>query len=105
MNYNNKRVIVSVIYRSPNQNNSEVDLFLPNFENFLSNISTRKPSLSVITAEVNAISSSWWAKEISTTEGSKLFSLTSSNEFSQLINEPTDIQTSSSSCIDLIFTD
>ena len=43
--------------------------------------------------------------DINTTEGSKLFPLTSSNEFPQLINEPTHIQTSSSSCIDLIYTD
>ena len=33
-----------------------------------------------------------------------MFSLTSSNGFPQLINEPTHIQTSSSSCIVLIFT-
>ena len=36
---------------------------------------------------------------------SQLFSLTSSNGFSQLIKEPTYIQSSSSSCIDLAFTD
>ena len=34
----------------------------------------------------------------------KLFSLTSSDGFSQLISEPTHIQAHSSSCIDLIFT-
>ena len=45
--YNNKKVIVSVIYRSPSQNNTELDLFLSNFENLLSDISKRKPSLSV----------------------------------------------------------
>ena len=33
-----------------------------------------------------------------------MYSLTSSNGFSQLINEPTHIQINSSSCIDLIFT-
>ena len=42
---------------------------------------------------------------INTTEGLKLRSFTSSNGFSQLLNEPTDIQTNSSSCVDLIFTD
>ena len=42
--------------------------------------------------------------DINTIEGSHLYSLTSSNGFSQLINEPTHIQTNSSSCIDLIFT-
>ena len=77
MTYNNKKIMVSVIYCSPRQNNSEFDLFLSNFEKLLSNINERK--------------------------GSKLFSLTSSNGFSQLINEPTHIQTGSSSCTDLIF--
>ena len=105
MTYNNKRVIVSIIYRSPSQNNSEFDLFLSNFDKLLSVISKSKPSLSVITSDFNARSSSWWPKDINTTEGSKLLSLISSNGYPQLINEPTHIQTSSSSCIDLIFTD
>ena len=104
MTYNNKKVILSVIYRSPIQNNSEFDLLLSNFEKLLTDINKRKPFLSVITGDFNARSSSWWPKDINTTEGSKLFSLTSSNGFPQLINEPTHIQTSSSSCIDLIFT-
>ena len=105
MTCNNKKVIVSVIYRSPSQNNSELDLFLSNFVKLLSDIRKRKPSLCVITGDFNARPSSWWPKDISTTDGSKLFSLTSSNGFSQLIKEPKHIQTSSSSCTDLIFTD
>ena len=40
-----------------------------------------------------------------TREGPKLYSLTSSNELPQSNNEPTHIQTSSSSGNDLIFTD
>ena len=89
MTYNNKKVIVSVIYRSPSQNNSEFDLFLSNFEKPLSDINERKPFLSVITGDFNARSSSWWSEDIYTIEELKLFSLTSSNGFSQLINEPT----------------
>ena len=104
MTYNNKKVILSVIYRSPIQNNSEFDLLLSNFEKLLTDINKRKPFLSVITGDFNARSSSWWPKDIITTEGSKMFSLTSSNGFPQLINKATHIQTSSSSCIDLIFT-
>ena len=77
---------------------------MSNFEKLLSDINKRKPFLSAITADFNARSSSWWPKDIDTTEGSKLLSLTSSNEFPQLIKESTHIQTSSSSCIDLIFT-
>ena len=104
MTDNNNKVIVSVIYRSSSQNNSEFDLFLSNFEKLLININKRKPFLSVITYDFNARSSSWWPKDINTKKGSKLFSPTSSNGFPQLTNEPTQIQTSSSSCIDLIFT-
>ena len=92
MDYNNKKVIVSVIYRSPSQNNNEFNLFLSNLEWLLCDINKRKPYLSIITGDFNARSSSWWPKDIDTTKGLKLFSLTSSNGFSQLINEPTHIQ-------------
>ena len=46
---------------------------------------------------------SWWSDGINTKQGLKLFSLTSSDGFSKLINEPTHIQGNSSSCIDLTF--
>ena len=105
MTYNNKKVIVSAIYRSPSQSTDEFDPFLSNFENLLNDVNKRKPSLSVVTGNFNSISSSWWPKDTDTIEGLKLFSLTSSNGLSQLINEPTHIQTNSTSCIDLIFTD
>ena len=61
--------------------------------------------LSIITGDFNARSSSWWANDSTTFEGTSLYSLTSSNSFCQLINEPTQIQRNSSFCIDLIFTD
>ena len=102
---NNKKIIVSVIYRSPSQNNREFNSFLSSFEQLLSEISKRKPTVSIITGDFNARSSSWWSNDTDTLEGTNLYSLTSSNNFSQLINEPTHIQRNSSSCIDLIFTD
>ena len=111
MTYSNKKVSLlfkvslSVIYHFPSQNNSAFDLFLPNFEKLLSNLSKRKPSLSVIMHSFIARSSPWWPRGVNTTVGSKLFSLFSSNGFRQVINELTHIQTRSSSCIDLIFTD
>ena len=98
-------MIVSVIYRSPRQNNNEFEVFLSNMEKLLSGINKFKPSLSLITGDFNARSSYWWCKDINTTEGSKLFSLKSSNGFSQLINEGTHIQANSSSSIDLILID
>ena len=104
MIHNNKKVIVYVIYRSPSQNNCKLDSFLTDFNHLLSEINKCKPS-SVITGDFNARSPAWWTKDVHTTEGSKLFSLTSSNGFSQLIGKPTHIQTNSSSYIDLVFTD
>ena len=69
----------------------------------LNDKNNHKPSLSVINGDFNSrCSSSWY--DVNTKEGSKLFSLTSSNGFSQLINEPTHIQANSSSCVDLAFT-
>ena len=92
MYYNNKKVIVSVIYRSPSQNYHEFDSILTNFQKLLNEISNRKRSLSINTGGFNARSSHWWFKDINTTERSKLFSETSSNGFSQLINEPTVLE-------------
>ena len=105
MNYNNKKVIISVIYRFPSQSTDEFESFLLNFEQLLDDVSQCRPSLSVITGDFNARSVSWWSNDINTTEGLKLSSMSSSVGFTQLINEPTHIQSSSSSCIDLIFTD
>ena len=45
------------------------------------------------------------SNNVNTTEVLNLFSLMSSDGFSQLIHEPTYIQANSSSCIDLVFTD
>ena len=35
MSHSNKKIIVSVLYRSPSQNNGEFDLFLSNFEKLI----------------------------------------------------------------------
>ena len=96
---------MSVIYCSPSQSINEFDSFLSNLEKLVSDINNRKPALSIITGGFNARSQSWWSNDINTTEGSKLLALSSSNGFSQLINEPTHRQTNSTSCFDLIFTD
>ena len=105
MTDNNKKIIVSVIYRYRNHNNPEFDSFLSNLEQLLRDISKYKRTVSVITADFNARFSYWESKDINTSEGIKLYLLTSSNGFSQLINEPSHIQTNSSSCTDLVFID
>ena len=96
---------MSVIYRSPSQGINEFDPFLSNLEKLVSDINNRKPAISIITGDFNARSQSWWSNDINTTEGSKLLALSSTNGFSQLIDEPTHIKANSTSCIDLILTD
>ena len=49
-------------------------------------------------------SSSRWSDDIDTIEGTRLESINSNPELYQLINAPTHILPSSSSCINLIFT-
>ena len=105
MTYHNKKVIVSVIYRSPSQSINEFDSFLSNLEKLESDLNNRRPALSIFTGDFNARSQSWWSNDINITEGSNLLALSSSNGFSQLINEPTHIQTNNTYFIDLIFTD
>ena len=105
MDYNNKKVMIYVIYCSPSQTNDEFGTFLSNLQLLLNGINYRKPSLSVVTGDFNLrCSRSWWSSD-NTTEGLKLFSSTSLNGFYQLIHDPTHIQANSSSCIDLVFTD
>ena len=104
MTYHNEDVIVSVIYRSTSESNNEFDSFLPNLKKLVNDINNGKPALSIIRSDFNTRSQSWWSNDINTTtERSKLPTLSFSNGFSQLINEPIHIQTNSSSCIDLIF--
>ena len=105
LNDQNKKIIISSLYRSPSQNSEEFGSFLTNFEHLLSDINSRKPSVSVILGDFNARSTSWWSSDIDSLEGSKLFSLSALNGFHQIISEPTHVQRNSSSCIDLIFTD
>ena len=59
MSFYIKKVIVSVIYRSPGQNSNQFELFLSNLENFSSDINNRKSSLSVVTGDFNAVSPPW----------------------------------------------
>ena len=76
-----------------------------NFENFLNGINKRKLYLSTVTGNFNLRSSSWCSRDTATIERLKLISLKSSNGLSQLINEPTHIQTNRTSFVNLIFTD
>ena len=52
-NNNNNKIIVSVIYLSPSQNNNEFELFLSSFRQLLNDVNKSKTSLYVITGNFN----------------------------------------------------
>ena len=60
--------------------------------------------LTVALANFNAKSQTWFKDDKTSYEGSRLGILTCCHGLHQLINEPTHLPDSSSSCIDLIFT-
>ena len=101
----NIRGCIAFVQRSPSQNRSEFQHFLSSFEQVLINMESVKPNFTVVLGDHNAHSRSCWASGTNTPEDMQLDALTSSYGLQQLVNEPTHILPSSSSCIDLIFTD
>ena len=101
----NIRGYIALIYRSPSQNISEFQDFLSGFEQLLINIKGFKLTFTVLLGDYNTHSRSWWASNTNTPDSMQLDALTSSYGLQQLVNETTHTLPSSSSCIDLIFTD
>ena len=81
----------------------EYDHFIKNFEQLIVHLASLNPDLLLITGDFNGRSSSWWSGDVDNIEGARLESITSFYGLHQIINEPTHILPSSSSCIDLIF--
>ena len=90
--------------RSHSPTQDEFDIFLINFEQWISDIITKNPLLVLITGNFNVRSSNWWKNDLPTSEGTQVDSFTISYGLSQIISDPTHILSNSSSCIDLIFT-
>ena len=64
LNDQNEKIIISSLYRFPNQNSEEFESFLTNAEHLLSDINARKSSVSVILVDCNARSTFWWFSDI-----------------------------------------
>ena len=94
-----------VTQRSPNQNNDEVDEFLTNFERLLNHVKQLKSLFLVILGDFNVQSKFWCLDDITAYEGSKIDSLTTTHGLHQIKSQPTHLLPTSSTCIDLIFTD
>ena len=70
----------------------------------MSNIFDKKRLASIITGDFDARSKNWWSQDITSSQGSIIDTLTSTSGCHQLINLPTYMTNTSSSCINLIFT-
>ena len=103
-NYENKKIFTVTLYRSLSQNDDEFDEFLRSFESVIDNIKQSNTYFVLITGDFNACSNSWWENDINNFEGISIENLTTSYGLKQLISEPTHLLPTSSSCIDLIFT-
>ena len=99
----NKKCLLTCIYRSPNQNQDEFKNFCTNFDILLNNINDELPLCSIVTGDFNARCSRWWKNDITNLQGQELDSLTLSAGYNQIIDKPTHVINTSMSCIDLIF--
>ena len=104
IDYDNKKIFIVTLYRSPSQSSDEFDDFLRSFEGIIDNINQCNPYFTLITGDFNARCNRWWENDSNNTEGVSIDNLTSSYGLKQLIAEPIHILPTSSSFIDLLFT-
>ena len=92
------------LYRSPTQNQEEFNTFLDNLEFNLQTAFLSNPFLTILIGDFNAKCASWYLKDNSTNEDSKLRLLASQFDLNQIINDSTHITDNSSTCINFLFT-
>ena len=92
------------LYRSPNQTADERNVFLSGPEQIGSSIALQSPICSFVIGDLNAKCTHWWPEGTSNACGLELHNISSLLGYSQIINEPTNLEPNKSpSCIDLIF--
>ena len=92
------------LYRSPSRSQDLFESFKENLELNLESALQTNPFLVVPLGDFNAKSSNWCKNDITTTESKAIENISSQFYLHQMINEPTHMLESTSSCIDLILT-
>ena len=100
----NNKCFLTSLYRPPSQSKDQFDKFCSSFNILMSNSNDEKPLASITTGDFNARSKNWWFQGITNSQGSIIDTLTPISGYHQLINLPTHMANTSSSCNDLIFT-
>ena len=98
-----KECFLTCLYRSPSQNDGELETFCSDLTFLLNNINEFQPSYSVLLGDFNAKHSNWCSTDKNNKAGIVLENVTSTAGYNQIINKPTYFTNVSSSCIDLIF--
>ena len=101
---NKQKCFVSCLYRSPSQTNVELNSFCDGLETTFSNLNMESPFCSIVLGDFNAKCNKWYVGDQNDHCGVMLDAVSSSSGFSQLINEPTNLEPNKrATCIDLIF--
>ena len=100
--FNAKKVFIVSLYRSPSQSSDEFSKFIVNLEKTINLI--QSSGITLLLGDFNAKLKRWYSEHSDTNEGLEIESVVNLFGFTQLISEPTHILPSSSTCIDLIFT-
>ena len=79
----------SCLYRSPSQTQDKFETFLINFELTLDKIHENNTFMTVVLGDFNAKSNNWCKADITSLEGSRIDTITSSYGLNQLIKELT----------------
>ena len=100
-----KKIFLTVNYRRHHQNMEELSNYMNNFKNSIQNIKNENPFCQIHIGDFNCRQKEWWVGDTDDTQGNLLNEIVTSENLSQLVNEPTHIVGPSRSCIDLVITD
>ena len=100
-----KKIFFVAVYRSPNQTNDEFEVFYNKLQDTLDKIKDAKPHSTILTGDFNCRSTQFWPGDIDSLKGIALDELIDSNNMTQLIDQPTNLEPRGITCVDLIITD
>ena len=101
----NKKNKYTLVYRRFGQTKNEFENFSHKIQELCSNIQLENAFCSIYVGDFNAHLSDWWCGDADDNFGTTLQNIFNSHGLKQLVNQPTHITDTSSSCIDLIVTD
>ena len=84
-----RKTLFSCLYRSPSQDQEELESFCTDFDLFLSNINDLSPTCSIITGDFDARCTKWWKLDKENHKGREINIITCVAGYSQLIYQPT----------------